>query len=297
MPSAAMYVLTSFGPPTRRSRMSAATLSLTETRQSQKLAQGHIDPRVRILPRDPEVIQMSTSPGWRLLIKLDTSRATDHTFSDGLCSVQFAWFQPHEISSSGSASGLVRMYSCRLRRHALSGVFRRHPVSGLIDVWLIGNIQCGSDDEIPVDPVESGQCDSCLTLVIHRSSNRVFHRLPRPLVVEGPGHPMLQIGPRILLGRLNRIRIAKGWRTQDQARRDDGHQMAHSGYPGNCSGPVRRKKGAARTTKFAVTHNLETCSPEVNSTEILYALGDWIRGGWSAIRKQTCCKLLAIILG
>src|SRR6266478_2589112 len=58
---------------------------------------------------------------------------------------------------------------CRLRRHALSGVFGRHPVSGLIDVWLTGNIQRGSDDEIPVDPVESGQCDSCLTLVIHRS--------------------------------------------------------------------------------------------------------------------------------
>ena len=53
MPSAAMYVLTSFGPPTRRSRMSAATLSLTETRQSQKLAQGHIDPRIRILILKP----------------------------------------------------------------------------------------------------------------------------------------------------------------------------------------------------------------------------------------------------
>jgi hypothetical protein len=44
---------------------------------------------------------------------------------------------------------------CRVRRHPLSRVFRRHPVSGLIDVWLIGNIQCGSDDDIPVDPVES----------------------------------------------------------------------------------------------------------------------------------------------
>src|SRR6266404_4089814 len=120
---------------------------------------------------------------------------------------------------------------CRLRRHALSGVFGRHPVSGLIDVWLTGNIQRGSDDEIPVDPVESGQCDSCLTLVIHRSSNRVFHRLPRPLVVEGPGHPTLQIGPRLLFGRLNRIQIAKSWRAQDQARRDDRHQMAHNGYP------------------------------------------------------------------
>jgi RimJ/RimL family protein N-acetyltransferase len=32
--------------------------------------------------------------------------------------------------------------------HRINGdfVFRRHPVSGLIDVWLIGNIQCGSDD-------------------------------------------------------------------------------------------------------------------------------------------------------
>src|SRR5580700_2693648 len=47
---------------------------------------------------------------------------------------------------------------CRLRRHALSGVFRRHPVPCLIDVLLMGKIQCGSNDEIPVDPMESGQC-------------------------------------------------------------------------------------------------------------------------------------------
>jgi hypothetical protein len=116
---------------------------------------------------------------------------------------------------------------CRLRRHALSGVFRRHPVPCLIDVLLMGKIQCGSNDEIPVDPMESGQCDSCLILVIHHSPNRIFHRMPRPLVVEGPGHPTLQIGPRFLLGGLDRIQIAKRWRTQDQARRNDRHQMAH----------------------------------------------------------------------
>ena len=110
---------------------------------------------------------------------------------------------------------------CRLRRHALSGVFRRHPVPCLIDVLLIGKIQCGSNDEIPVDPMESGQRDSCLILVIHHSPNRIFHRTPRPLVVEGPGHPTLQIGPRFLLGGLDRIQIAKRWRTQDQARRND----------------------------------------------------------------------------
>src|ERR1700727_3549697 len=38
---------------------------------------------------------------------------------------------------------------CRLRRHALSGVFRRHPVPCLIDVLLIGKIQCGSNEQIP----------------------------------------------------------------------------------------------------------------------------------------------------
>src|SRR5580658_10260259 len=94
---------------------------------------------------------------------------------------------------------------CRLGSHPLSGVFRRHPVSSLIDISLIGKIQGCSDDEIPVDPMESGQCDSSLTLVIHRSSNRIFHRLPRPFVVEGPGHPTWQSGPRIVLGGLDRI--------------------------------------------------------------------------------------------
>src|SRR5439155_11030643 len=44
---------------------------------------------------------------------------------------------------------------CRLRRHALSGVFPRHPITGLVDVCLIGEIQCGSDDKIAVEPMES----------------------------------------------------------------------------------------------------------------------------------------------
>src|SRR6478609_3953037 len=76
------------------------------------------------------------------------------------------------------AEGVTNSCVCGLRSHTLSGVFRCHPISSFIDVWLIGNIQCGSNDEVPVEPMESGQCDSCLTLVIHRSSNRVFHRLP-----------------------------------------------------------------------------------------------------------------------
>src|SRR5215471_402999 len=116
---------------------------------------------------------------------------------------------------------------CGLGRHALSSVFRRHPISCLVDVLLIGKIQCGSDYEIPVDPMECGQCDSFLILVIHRSPNRIFHSLPRPLVLEGPSHPTLQIGPRFLLGGLDRIQIAKRWWTQDQARGNDRHQMAH----------------------------------------------------------------------
>src|SRR3974390_1984631 len=49
---------------------------------------------------------------------------------------------------------------CRLCRHALSGVFGCNPVSCLIDALLIGNIQCGSDDEIAVDAMESCQLDS-----------------------------------------------------------------------------------------------------------------------------------------
>jgi hypothetical protein len=96
-----------------------------------------------------------------------------------------------------------------------SGVFPRHPITGLIDVCLIGEIQGGSDDEIPVDPVESGQCDTCLTLKVHRPSNGVFQRLPRSLVVEGPSHPKLQIIPGIFLGGLDSIQIVKMWRTQD----------------------------------------------------------------------------------
>src|SRR5580692_10662596 len=71
---------------------------------------------------------------------------------------------------------------CRLRRQALSGVFPRPPITGLIDICLSGEIQCGSDDEIPVDPVESGQCDTRLTVEVHGPSNGVFQRLPRPLV-------------------------------------------------------------------------------------------------------------------
>src|SRR5580700_5193727 len=133
---------------------------------------------------------------------------------------------------------------CRLRSHALSGILRRHPVSSLVDVWLIGKIQCSSDDEIAVGPMESSQCDSCLTLVIHRSSNRVFHRLPRPLIVEGPGHPTLQIGPRVFLGALNRIQIAKRWRTQDQAWRYDGHRMTHRAATLNFKGLVKPEEFA-----------------------------------------------------
>ena len=96
-------------------------------------------------------------------------------------------------------------------------------VTGLIDVCLIGEIQYGSDDEIPVAPMESGQCDTCLTLEVHHPSNRVFQRLPRSLVVEHPSHPKLQIISGIFLGGLDRVQIVTHWRPQDQARRHDGH--------------------------------------------------------------------------
>ncbi len=104
---------------------------------------------------------------------------------------------------------------CSLRRHSLSGVFPRHPITGLIDVCLNREIQCGSHDEIPVDPMESGQRNTCLTLEVHRPSNGVFQRLPRPLAVEGPSHPKLQIVPGIFLGGLNSIQILKDRRPQD----------------------------------------------------------------------------------
>src|SRR5690349_7735070 len=84
------------------------------------------------------------------------------------------------------AKGIANSCVCRFCRHALPGVFRRYPVSGLVDAGLIGEIQCGSDDEITVNPMESSQGNSCLTLVIRHSLNRLFRRLPRPLVVEGP---------------------------------------------------------------------------------------------------------------
>src|ERR1700730_10164997 len=86
---------------------------------------------------------------------------------------------------------------CRLRRHALSGIFPRYPKTSLIDVCLVGEIQCGSDDEIPVDPVESGQRDTCLTLEVHHPSNGLFQCLPRSLLVERPSPPKLQIIPGI----------------------------------------------------------------------------------------------------
>ena len=93
------------------------------------------------------------------------------------------------------AKAAERVTNCgvgSLRGHALSGIFPRHPITGLIDVRLISRIQRGSDDEISVNPMESGQCDTCLTLEFHRPSNGVFQRLPRPLVLERPSHPKLQ---------------------------------------------------------------------------------------------------------
>jgi hypothetical protein len=140
-----------------------------------------------------------------------------------------------------------------------------NPVSSLVDVWLIGKIQCSSDDEIPVGPMESSQCNSCLTLVIHRSSNSVFHRLPRPLIVEGPGHPTLQIGPRVFLGALNRIQIAKRWRTQDQAWGYDGHRMTHRAATLNFRGLVKPEEfaGRAQLQEFAASRHLAVGIPEV----------------------------------
>jgi len=61
--------------------------------------------------------------------------------------------------------------------------------------------------------VESGQCDTCLTLKVHHPSNGLFQRLPRLLVVERPSHPELQIIPGIYLGGLDGIQIVKNWRT------------------------------------------------------------------------------------
>src|SRR5271170_5823270 len=46
---------------------------------------------------------------------------------------------------------------CRLCRHAPPGVLRRCPVSCLIDILLVGEVQCGSNNKILVDPMESGQ--------------------------------------------------------------------------------------------------------------------------------------------
>src|ERR1700722_413110 len=101
---------------------------------------------------------------------------------------------------------------CRLCRHAPSGVLRRCPVSCLIDILLVGKVQRGSNNKIPVDPMESRQSDSCLILVVHHAANRIFHRLPRPLVVEGPSHPKLQSAPRFCLGGVGGIQIVSGWR-------------------------------------------------------------------------------------
>jgi hypothetical protein len=96
--------------------------------------------------------------------------------------------------------------------------------------------------------MESGQCDSCLILVVHHSSNGVFHRLTRPLIVDSPGHPTLQIGPRVFFGALNRIQIAKSWRTQDEAWRYDGHRMTHRAATLNFRGLVKAEEFAGRAT-------------------------------------------------
>src|SRR5271155_4647539 len=46
---------------------------------------------------------------------------------------------------------------CGLCRHSPSGVLRRCPVSCLIDISLVGDVQRGSNNKIPVAPMESGQ--------------------------------------------------------------------------------------------------------------------------------------------
>ena len=108
------------------------------------------------------------------------------------------------------------------------------------------------DDEIPVDPMESGQRDTCLTLEVHRPSNGVFQRLPRSLVVERPSHPKLQIIPGIFLGGLDSIQIVKNRRTQDQARRHDGHKwrIERLNCNGTCLG-VGMATARAQPTQFA----------------------------------------------
>src|SRR5882762_232265 len=58
--------------------------------------------------------------------------------------------------------------------------------------------------------------------------------------------------------------------------------MAHSGT-WNCSGLVKAEKGTARTTKLAVTHNLEICSLRSTRRKSYTPCGDWIRGEWSPI--------------
>ena len=84
----------------------------------------------------------------------------------------------------------------------------------------------GRDRDVPLSP-KLPETSTCLTLEIHRSANGVFQRLPCSLVIERPSHPELQISPRIFLGGLDSIQIAKRRRTQNSTWRHDGHHIAH----------------------------------------------------------------------
>jgi hypothetical protein len=88
------------------------------------------------------------------------------------------------------------------------------------------------------------------------------------LVVEGPSHPTLQVGPRIFLGGLDRIQIAKSWRTKNEARRYDWHQVVHRAATQQLYRPDGGAMIAARTElqEFTVLHHPEVRIPALNHT-------------------------------
>jgi len=92
-----------------------------------------------------------------------------------------------------------------------------HSILSRISMACSSSVSCSritgeATNGAPSNDTVRWEAISVVILVIHHLPNRIFHRMPRLLVVEGPGHPTLQIGPRFLLGGLDRIQIAKRWR-------------------------------------------------------------------------------------
>jgi hypothetical protein len=102
-----------------------------------------------------------------------------------------------------------------------------HSILSRISMACSSSVSCSritgeATNGAPSNDTVRWEAISVVILVIHHLPNRIFHRMPRLLVVEGPGHPTLQIGAT-----LPPWRSGSNPNRKALARRNDRHQMAH----------------------------------------------------------------------